>query len=248
VHSASTTDVRLTVVVPAYNEERRIDSTLRRLSEYLNAAPGPNELVIVVDGSQDDTLAKVKSAPVGNLRLEILDNIVNRGKGFSVRRGMLAARGRYVLFCDADLSTPIEEVERLIAALDSGYDVAIASRSLPESDVRVHQPPWRESMVRVFNWFVQRLVLPGIIDSQCGFKCFRHDAAQRIFERQRLEGFAFDVEVLYIARVLGYRIAEIPVIWINHPLSKVSPLRDSTRMLIDLMKVRWDIARGIYRQ
>jgi dolichyl-phosphate beta-glucosyltransferase len=239
------TVLRLSVVVPAYNEAQRIESSLRRLFEYLNQASWDSEVIVVDDGSRDETLALVHNVPPGRVAVHVLDNVVNRGKGFSVRRGMLAATGRYALFCDADLSTPIDEVENLIRAIDAGADVAIGSRALPRSDVRVHQPWWRETMGRTFNWFVQALV-PGIADSQCGFKCFRVEAAHRIFERQRLDRFAFDVEVLCVARLLGYRISEVPVVWINHPLSKVDPIRDSTRMLLDLLRIRWNIAKGVY--
>jgi dolichyl-phosphate beta-glucosyltransferase len=181
-------------------------------------------------------------------RVVVLDNVVNRGKGYSVRRGMLAAAGRYVLFSDADMSTPIEEVRRLIDAIDAGADVAIASRALTDSNVSVHQPWWRESMGRIFNWFVQRLALPGIRDSQCGFKLFRLEVARRVFALQRVERFAFDVEVLWLARKLGYRIAELPVTWIDHPSSTVNPVTAPANMLIDLVRIRWHQLMGRYRE
>lgn len=239
-------DIRLTVVVPAYNEASRIDASLTRILEYLNASPSSSELIVVVDGSTDDTLRRAEAAQPGRVSLRVIHSHVNHGKGFAVRQGMLAARGRYVLFSDTDLSTPIEEAGRLVTAIEEGADVAIGSRSLAGSDVRVRQPLWRESMGRAFNWFVQRLALPGIIDSQCGFKCFRREAARRLFERQRLDGFAFDVEVLYLARVFGYRIVEVPVVWIDEPNSKVHPVRDSAQMLLDLARIRWRIRHGQY--
>ncbi len=242
----TSSDIRLTVVVPAYNEAARIDASLTRILEYLNASPSSSELIVVVDGSTDDTLRRAEAAQPGRVGLRTIHSHVNHGKGFAVRQGMLAARGRYVLFSDADLSTPIEEAGRLVTAIEEGADVAIGSRSLPGSDVRVRQPLWRESMGRAFNWFVQRLALPGIIDSQCGFKCFRREAARRLFDRQRLDGFAFDVEVLSLARVFGYRIVEVPVVWIDEPNSKVHPVRDSAQMLLDLARIRWRIRHGQY--
>lgn len=241
-------DVWLTVVVPAYNEASRIDACLTRVLAYLNSSARNTELIVVVDGGGDDTLHRAEAATPGRVALRVLHSSENRGKGYSVRQGMLAARGRYVLFSDVDLSTPIEEAERLVAALEAGANVAIGSRSMPGADVRVRQPVWRESMGRIFNWFVQRLALPGIIDSQCGFKCFRADAARRIFQRQRIDGFAFDVEVLFLARRLGYRIAEVPVTWIDDPRSSVHPIRDSAHMLLDLARIRWLHFQGRYEE
>jgi dolichyl-phosphate beta-glucosyltransferase len=178
----------------------------------------------------------------------VLHHAVNRGKGYAVRTGMLAATGRYVLFTDADLSTPIEEVSRLLAALYAGADVAIASRGLTESDVVIRQPWWRESMGRTFNWLVQLLTVRGISDTQCGFKCFRREVAQRVFALQRLERFAFDVEVLWIAQRFGYRIVELPITWRNDPSSTVNPIIDSTRMLLDLVRIRINDWAGRYNR
>ena len=239
--------VRLSVVIPAFEEAARIGSTLERVRTYLAARPFESEVLVVVDGGRDGTLGLVRNVARAWPALRVLDNGVNRGKGYSVRRGMLAARGRYLLFSDADLSTPIAEVERLVAALDAGADVAIGSRALVDSDVRVRQAWWRQSMGRVFNRFVRLVAVPDLRDTQCGFKCFRRDAAQRIFARQRIARFSFDVELLWIARTLGYRVAELPVTWINHPSSRVHPLSDSCRMLVDLMCLRFNDWRGAYR-
>ena len=242
--------VHLSVIIPAYNEERRIGSTLERIIQYLSQKPWSWEILVVIDGSRDSTAEVVRTAGAGAgpEQLRILDNDVNRGKGFCVRRGMLESRGAFRLFSDADLSTPIEEVDRLLEALEAGHDVAIASRGLPESDVRVRQAKWRQSMGRVFNWFVQRLAVPGIQDTQCGFKLFTADAARRLFTRQRIEQFGFDVEILWNARKLDYRIAELPVVWINDPQSKVNPITDSTRMLVDLLRIRYWDHKGRYGQ
>lgn len=237
----------LTVVIPAYNEATRIGPTLTRILAYFERQPWPGDIIVVVDGGSDDTLTEVEKFRDGR-RVEVLDNRDNRGKGYSVRRGVLSARGEYVLFSDADLSTPIEEADRLMAALEAGADVAIASRGMAESKVAVHQPWWRESMGRAFNWFVRRLAVPAISDTQCGFKCFRRDAARRVFALQRLDRFAFDVEVLWIARHLGFRIVEIPVTWSNSPTSTVNPLRDSTRMLLDLVRIRVKHWKGDYNE
>ena len=239
--------VHLSVVIPAFEEVARIGQTLERVRAYLDDQAFASEVVVVVDGGRDGTLALVRAAMTGWPALTVLKSDVNQGKGHSVRRGMLAAGGRYLLFSDADLSTPIAEVERLIAALEAGADIAIGSRALAGSDVRVSQAWWRRSMGRVFNHIVRRVAVPGIGDTQCGFKCFRRDAARRIFALQRVRRFAFDVELLWLARRLGYRVAEVPVTWVNDPSSRVNPVTDSLRMLVDLARLRYDDLRGAYR-
>jgi glycosyltransferase involved in cell wall biosynthesis len=238
----------LTVVIPAYKEAARIGLTLQRILTFFDSNAWDGEVIVVLDGGRDGTADEVQRVAGADPRVRIEDNGFNKGKGYSVRRGMLAARGRYALFSDADLSTPIEEAPRLIAAIDAGADVAIASRALAASNVQVHQPWWRESMGRVFNWFVQRLALPGIRDSQCGFKCFRGDVAHRVFALQRVERFAFDVEVLSIARSLGYTIAELPVTWVDQPASTVNPLTAPASMLLDLVRIRMNHWMGRYRE
>lgn len=238
----------LTVVIPAYKEATRIGRSLQRILSYFDSQSWNGDVVVVLDGGNDGTAAEVERVSGSDRRVRVIDNVVNRGKGYSVRQGMLGARGRYVLFSDADLSTPIEEAPRLIAAIDQGADVAIASRALAASNVAVHQPWWREGMGRIFNWFVQRLALPGIKDSQCGFKCFRHDVAQRVFALQRVDRFAFDVEVLSIARGLGYRIAELPVTWVDQPASTVNPVTAPAGMLLDLVRIRLNHLFGRYRE
>ena len=239
--------VRLSVVIPAFEEAARIGSTLEQVRGYLRDQPFDSEVLVVVDGGHDGTLELVRGLASDWSALQVLANGVNRGKGYSVRRGMLAARGRYLLFSDADLSTPIAEVERLIAALEAGGDVAIGSRALDDSDVRVRQAWWRQSMGRVFNQIVRWVAVPDVRDTQCGFKCFRRDTARRVFARQRTSRFAFDVELLWIARKLGYRVAEVPVTWANDPSSRVHPVRDALRMLVDLARLRYDDLRGAYR-
>ena len=239
--------VHLTVVIPAFEEATRIGPTLEQVRGYLHEQPFDSEVVVVVDGGRDGTLTLVRAAMAEWPGLRVLVNHANRGKGHAVRRGMLAARGRYLLFSDADLSTPIAEIGRLVAALEAGSDVAIGSRAIAGSDVRVRQVWWRQSMGRVFNRVVRVVAVPGIRDTQCGFKCFRRDAARRIFARQRMTRFSFDVELLWIARRLGYRVAEVPVTWVNNPLSRVHPVIDAFRMLADLVRLRYYDLRGVYR-
>ena len=238
--------VHLTVVIPAYNEARRIGQPLKLILEYLSRQSFESEVLVVIDGSTDGTEGVVRRIANDFNRVFVLDNGANRGKGFSVRRGVLESNGEYILFSDADLSTPIEEIEPLLRALSDGADIAIASRALPLSHIAIAQPWLRERMGRTFNRLVQRFAVSGVHDTQCGFKCFRRDVARRVFPRQRIERFGFDVEVLFIARQLGYRIVEVPVTWRNHPESKVHPIRDSISMLLDLFRIRLNDKRGLY--
>ena len=238
--------VHLSVVIPAFKEEARIVPTLDRVREYLDLQPYRSEVLVVVDGGVDATLSQAQRLGEDWSALRVLDNGRNRGKGYSVRRGMLEADGDYRLFSDADLSTPIEEVERLFGAMAEGAQVALGSRALAASDVRVRQAWWRQSMGRVFNRVVRATTVAEIADTQCGFKCFRREAAEQVFSRQRLDGFAFDVELLWIATKLGYEIAEVPVVWVNDPASRVHPVSDSVRMLLDLVRVRLADRRGLY--
>jgi len=224
--------IRLSVVVPAYNEENRVGPTLRSVAAFLAARAEAFEILVVDDGSRDGTARAARDAGVP---LRVLALAANRGKGAAVREGILAARGERILFTDADLSTPIEDLPRLERALDRGAAVAFGSRSVPGSEVLLRQPLYRQTMGKVFNLFVRACVLPGVIDSQCGFKLFEARAARAIFAKQRLQGFSFDVEVLFLARRLGFGLAEVPVRWTNSPASRVHPVRDSLRMLRDLL-------------
>ena len=229
----------LTIVIPAYNEAQRLPASLERIITFARERDRAVDLLVVDDGSTDGT-ARIVQEQVGDLLpLTVLVNDPNRGKGFSVRRGMLAAEGDYVLFTDADLSTPIEEADRLVAALEEqGAGVAIGSRGMEGSQITVHQPWWREKAGKLFGLLTRVIALPGIYDSQCGFKLFRREAAREIFSRQGLDGWAFDVEVLVITRKLGYRIAQVPVQWVNDPNSKVSMVKDGPRMLVDMARAR----------
>ena len=231
----------ISVVIPAYNEAEGIQAALAQVAAYFRSRAIAGEIVVVDDGSTDGTarLASQASVPV-----RVLVNEQNRGKGYSVRRGILSARGRYVGFADADMATPIDQLDKVREALESGADVIIGSRALPESQIAKHQPWWRERAGKLFGSFVRTVLLPGIADSQCGFKFFTAAAAQAIFSQQRLEGWAFDVELLYLARRLSCNIVQVPVRWIDEPHSRVRMLRDGPRMLVDVLRIRW-MHRGL---
>ena len=231
----------LSVVIPAYNEALRLPGTLARIREQL--AGLSFEIVVADDGSSDGTAERARAA--GGEGLSVLRSEQNRGKGHAVRRGMLAARGALRLMSDADLSTPIEELPRLLARARDGFDVVIASRALPASRIEVHQPRYRESVGRAFNLLVRALLLPGLRDTQCGFKLFSARAAAEVFAAARLDGFGFDVEALVIARRRGYRIAELPVTWRNDAATRVSTLR-GLQAFLDLARIRWNAWRGRY--
>jgi dolichyl-phosphate beta-glucosyltransferase len=233
----------LSVVIPAYNEALRLPATLRRVREHLAAQGRAYEVVVVDDGSSDGT-AEV-AGECGGPALRVLRDEANRGKGHAVRRGMLAASNERRLVTDADLSTPIEELSRLEAELERGFDVAIASRALSGSRIEVHQPLYREAMGRAFNVLVQSLLLPGLRDTQCGFKLFSARAAVLAFAPGRLDGFSFDVEALYVARRRGLRIAEVPVVWRNDAATRVS-LGAGGAAFFDLLRIRWWAGRGAY--
>ena len=227
----------LSIVIPAYNEAARITPTLERIRAW-TAEHAPNaEILVVNDGSSDDTTAVAERALEGLERGRVIENPGNRGKGYSVRHGVLEATGAWVLMSDADLSTPIEELLRLAERADT-HPVVIGSRGMEESQILEHQPLYRETMGRIFNLMVQAIALPGIRDSQCGFKLFRADVAEDVFSRTTIDGFGFDVEVLFLARRLGHAIAEVPVRWINDEASTVHAIKDSARMAADLIRVR----------
>ncbi len=236
---------RLSVVIPAYNEEARIENTLQRIVAYFDARGEPYEVLVVSDGSTDRTEALVQAFAQAHPQVKLLAYQPNRGKGHAVRYGILRARGERMLFSDADLATPIEEYEKLLPFLEAGYEVAIGSRPLRESQLIVRQPFYREWAGRAFNKLVQLLAVPGIHDTQCGFKLFTGEAAHAIFSLCRLDGFSFDFEALYYARRLGYRVAEVPIRWMHQEGSKVRLLRDGLRMVRDLFWLRLTAPRRL---
>jgi dolichyl-phosphate beta-glucosyltransferase len=238
--------VEISVIVPAYNEETRLSSTLPRLWGSLKSRFSSFEIIVVDDGSKDRTAEIVSSFCQYHPEIRIISFEQNRGKGHAVRTGVLEAIGEYVLFCDADLSTPIREVKKLLSALEEGNDVAIGSRASQDSKIIKYQPLYRVLMGKTFNKIVRILGVPGIKDTQCGFKCFPREVAQEIFSRSRIDGFSFDVEILYIARRLGLRIAEVGVLWKNSPMSKVHPVKHSLQMLRDLLLIRFYGVLGLY--
>lgn len=240
-----TLPLELSVVVPAYNEEARLPRTLERLREYLRCGHPASEVIVVDDGSIDGTVEVARSLETEMPQLRLLSSRVNRGKGFSVRSGMLAARGRVALFTDADLSAPIEEAEKLLAALASA-DVAIGSRALDRRLIQIHQSRARELAGILFNRMVRLATGLPFEDTQCGFKAFRTDRARIIFEQQRIEDFGFDPEILFLARRHGLRIVEIPVRWAHDPRTKVRVFRDSVRMFLGLGQIRWNAMLGRY--
>jgi dolichyl-phosphate beta-glucosyltransferase len=231
-------EVDLSVVLPAYNEATRLPATLRLVSEYLRRQSLRSELIVVDDGSIDGTVAEVEAAIAEGVQLRLIRHERNAGKGAAVRTGVTASTGRVVLYSDADLSTPIEDVERLLAAIEGGAGVAIGSRALDRGLVSLHQPWYRELMGRAYNLMVQAVLLPGLWDTQCGFKAYRGDPARELFSHLVTERFGFDVEILYRARRSGLTIAEVPVHWHNSLGSRVSPLRDSADMFVGLFRIR----------
>ena len=242
----------LSLVIPAYNESRCISASLQSIGRYLEtSAFDPVEVIVVDDGSRDGTadeaIAASRAICADGADLRVISNPDNRGKGYSVQRGMQEARHDWLLCSDADLSTPISELDRLLAvASEGGYDVAIGSRALDRSLIGDHQPLYREALGRVFNLNVRLLTGLPIADTQCGFKLFSRKAAQQIAAKQRLAGFGFDVEQLYLARKLGFSIAEIAVRWNNDADSSVT-LRSGLRAFADVWRVKWNDWTGRYR-
>lgn len=234
------------IVIPAYNETRRLPASLEHLRAYVASRPTPTEVIVVDDGSTDATAELVERHAVDwpGLGLRLLRE-PHRGKGGAIRAGVLAARGTYIALADADFSMPAEEFDRFTVAALGEYDVAIASRTAPGA-VRTGEPPNRRVIGAVFNLVVRALLVPGIHDTQCGFKCLRREAALDFCAHQTIEGWCFDVELLHIARLRGYRVREVPIAWHFVPGSRVHPLRDAASVLRDLLVIRLRSWRGRY--
>jgi dolichyl-phosphate beta-glucosyltransferase len=226
----------ISIVIPAYNEAGRLPATLDRIEAYLRKSGIPSEVIVVDDGSSDTTAEVVRrrAARWPQLRLE---QGAHQGKGAAVQLGMAASHGRYRFFSDADLSVPIEDMDKLLRPLKTGAGVAIASRALRQSQVEVHQPWYRETMGKIFNKLVRVFVLGGVKDTQCGFKAFTAEVAERVFPELQTRGFGFDVEILYRAHHAGYGIVEVPTRWINSPQSRVHPIRHSLAMFLELLAI-----------
>ncbi|MFC1496651.1 dolichyl-phosphate beta-glucosyltransferase [Candidatus Margulisiibacteriota bacterium] len=220
----------LSIVIPTYNEASEIKETIHALQKHL--AGKEYELIVSDDGSSDATVTLVKE-----LGIKVLENR-HLGKGAAVKAGMLAATGDKIVFMDADLSTPLTELAALLISLDRGADIAIGSRAKKGAAITLHQPWWREGIGRLFNLFIQILILPGIADTQCGFKAFKRDAAKKLVSLQKLDGFIFDVEILYLARKQNYKIDEIPVMWHNSNDSRVNVLRELLSVIFDVLRIR----------
>ncbi len=244
LHRISGHKASCNIVIPAYNEAPRIRPTIESIYDHFSSRAGDTfEVTVVDDGSTDDTRTVLQC--FGSYRnFYLTPKRPNFGKGFSVRQGMLANTANRALFMDADGSTPISELPKLDGAFESGSDIAIGSRWTLGSEIKVHQPFYRETMGQTFNFIVRVSSGLGFDDTQCGFKAFTKYAAADIFYRQKLDRFAFDVELLYLAKKLGYKTTEVPIIWTDSPRSKVNPLTDSANMFLDVMRIRW-MHRGI---
>jgi glycosyltransferase involved in cell wall biosynthesis len=237
---------QLSIVIPAYNESARIESALEQVLRCVAERKWDAEVLVVDDGSKDDTAAIVHRWMVDNPRLHLIQNPGNRGKGYSVRNGLLQAAGDVVMFTDADLSSPVEEAERLISAIEDGADVAIGSRWLDKTRQTIHQPLYRQFFGRCFNWITRRVMGLPFKDTQCGFKAFKREAAQVIFRLQTIERWGFDPEILFIARKLRYSIQEVPVTWGHDERSRISYLKDGMKMLQEMAIIRANSLAGRY--
>jgi glycosyltransferase involved in cell wall biosynthesis len=234
----------LSIIFPAHNEERRLPRTLEQTLTYLETQPYTSEIIVVENGSSDRTLEIANKFAAKTPNLQVIHE-EQRGKGRAVQRGMLTARGEYRFFCDVDLSMPIDQVERFFPPLNDGADIAIASREGPGA-IRYEEPEYRHLVGRAFNTLVRVMALPGLQDTQCGFKCFTAQAAIDLFSCQTLMGWSFDVEILFVAKRRGYRIVEIPIPWYFNPDSKVRVLNDSLHMGLDILTIHQQAGRGCY--
>lgn len=234
----------LSIVIPAHNEEDRLPNTLEKIYKFLETQDYSFEVIIVENGSSDHTLELAQEFAQSRPTLRVLQE-QKRGKGNAVKRGMLEAHGDYRFICDADLSMPIEELQKFIPPALQQFDIAIASREAPGA-VRYNEPPYRHIGGRAVNFIIQLLILPGLNDTQCGFKCFRAEIAEAIFRQQTLAGWSFDIEILYLARRKKFTIKEIPIHWYFDADSKVSAVRDAVRMISDIFRIHLNAIRGRY--
>jgi dolichyl-phosphate beta-glucosyltransferase len=248
--NVSSNQISLSLVIPAYNEERRLPESLRDIQSFFKQMPEGLEILVIVEKSSDRTVEVGRATVAGDPRFQIIDNQVHRGKGFAVKSGMLRAKGDLVIFMDADLSTPLAEVFSFVQhfAQHPDVDVLIGSRAHAKSQIVKKQSWLRQNMGRTFNKFVKSIALGDIEDTQCGFKAFRKRACAEIFARQKTDGFAFDVEILMLARALGFKVDILPVRWVNSPDSKVRIWIDPLKMLWDLFRIRRLVRRSVREQ
>lgn len=234
----------LSIIIPAFNEAGRIPNSLTKIFQFLESQDFKAEVIVVDNGSTDRTAEVVRQFSQDHENLILLQEGI-AGKGLAVRRGMLESSGEFRFICDADLAMPIEEVLRFLPPHMTDYDIAIASREAPGA-VRYNEPQYRHLIGRVFNHLVRITAVPGFMDTQCGFKCFRGEIAEKLFRMQHLDGWTFDVEVLFLAQRWGLTIIEVPIHWYYFPGSRVRVVRDSINMFLDLFRIRWNWARGFY--
>jgi glycosyltransferase involved in cell wall biosynthesis len=234
------------IIIPAYNESARIGATLERVLAHIAARGWDAEVIVVNDGSRDNTVETVRRFLEANPKLRLVENPGNRGKGYSVRNGMLLARGEVLLFTDADLSSPIEEADKLFDAIQGGADLAIGSRWMQSELQTQRQPLYRQFFGRIFNLLLRLTLGLKFKDTQCGFKAFTRESARAIFPLQRIERWGFDPELLYLATRFGFRVAEVPVAWAHSEGTRISPLRDGLRMFGEMVKIRWNALTGKY--
>jgi dolichyl-phosphate beta-glucosyltransferase len=232
----------VSIIIPAFNEEKRLPAAILKIKKYVSKYRIPSEIIVVDDGSTDGTAAAAKK-----LKVKLFSNAKNRGKGFSIAQGMKKAKGAIMLFTDADLSTPISFLGDFLKQHKTGVEIVVASRDIKGSNVKVPQNAFREAGGKIFNLFVRAVTWLPIHDTQCGFKSFTKKAAKTVFPRQTINGFGFDVEILYIAKKHGLKTVEFPVEWYNSPATKVSFLRDSSRMFLELFKIRMNDLKGLYK-
>ena len=236
--------VFLSIVIPAHNEKNRLPKTLEQVFRFMEEQPFTFEVIIVENGSSDGTFDIAQEFAQKRENVRVLQS--DLGKGAAVKRGMLDAQGEYRFMCDADLSMPVEEIVKFIPPRLEGFDIAIASREA-KGAVRYNEPAYRHYGGRGINFIIKTLILPGLNDTQCGFKCFPADVAEEIFRLQTLKNWSFDIELLYIARRRGYRIDEVPIHWYHHPDTKVSALRDAVQMIKDIFRIHANARNGIYK-
>ncbi|MDP8265778.1 MAG: glycosyltransferase family 2 protein [Candidatus Aceula meridiana] len=238
--------ISLSVIIPAYNEQDLIQETITQIDTFLSQNFADYEIIIVDDGSQDETYKRCAALLENFPRLKLLKNEENRGKGFSIKKGVLEASSDLIMFSDADLSTPIEEILSFLPCLEQEFSIAIGSRAISGANIIKHQPFLRELMGKIFNLFVKIFVFTGISDTQCGFKCFKANIAKELFRLQRIERFCFDVETLYLARKKGYKIKELPIRWINRENSRVHIILSPIQMFLNILTIRINDLKGLY--